>query len=76
MRRGNQTSATQLHQRRSEPPSRWAIFCNFLEKTAILMPFGLHFTQFLEPFERIKFLRFESQLKKFFSLLQVKSKTR
>ena len=29
-----------------------------------------------EPFEKIKFLRFRSQLKKYLPLLQVKSKTR
>ena len=27
-------------------PSRWAIFCNFLEKMAILMRFGSHFARF------------------------------
>ena len=31
---------------------------------------------FSEPFEEIKFLRFEGQLNKFLPLLQVKSKTR
>ena len=60
----------------AEPQAAVQFLVIFLEKIDILMPFGSYFTQFSEPFERIKFLRFESQLKKFFSLLQVKSKTR
>ena len=46
-------------------------FCNFLKNIPIVMPFRLH----LEPFERTKLLRFETQLKKlnclFFSLLTI-----
>ena len=62
---------------RGGAPSRWAIFCNFLEKkngyfNAILITFRT----FSEPFERTKFLMFESRLKKSLSLFQVKSKTR
>ena len=29
-----------------EAPSCWAIFCKFLEKVAILMPFGSHSARF------------------------------
>ena len=46
-----------------EAPSRWAIFCNFLEKKAILMPLD-HISQCSKPFENTRFLTFESQLKK------------
>ena len=57
-------------------PSRWAIFCNFLEKNGFFNAILITFRIFSEPFERTKFLMFESQLKKSLSLLQVKSKTR
>ena len=60
----------------SKALSRWAISCNFFEKIAILMPFGSHFAYFQSHLKKAKFLRFKSQLKKFFPLLQVKSKTR
>ena len=57
-------------------PSRWAIFCIFLEKSGYFNAILITFRTFLEPFERTKFLMFESRLKKSLSLLQVKSKTR
>ena len=46
-----------------DAPSRWAIFRNFLEKNY----FNTHwitFWMYLEPFERTRFLTFESQVKK------------
>ena len=52
------------------------MFCNFLEKIALLMPFRLHFARFQSYFERKTILKFESQLKKSLTLLQVKTKTR
>ena len=54
-----------FHRRGSggEAPSRWAIFCNFLEKKGILMPLN-HNWQGSEPFESTRFLTFESKLKK------------
>ena len=48
-RRGEQINATQTYHRRGpeeEACSCWMIFGNFLEKTAFLMSFGLHFTRF------------------------------
>ena len=59
-----------------EAPSRRAIFCMFLEKNGYFNAIWITFRTFSEPFERTKFLRFESQLNKFLPLLQVKSKTR
>ena len=44
---------------------------NFLEKIALLMPFGLHFASFQTHLKHTKFLRFESQLKKSLPLLQI-----
>ena len=48
-----------------EAPSRWAIFCNALEKIALINfnAIWVTFLTFLEPFERTTFLRFESRLK-------------
>ena len=57
-------------------PSRWAIFCNFLEKNGYFNAIRITFRTFSEPFEKTKFLMFESQLKKSLPLLQVMSKTR
>ena len=57
-------------------PSRWAIFCNFLEKNGYFNAIKITFRTFSELFERTKFLMFERQLKKSLPLLQVKSKTR
>ena len=48
----------------------------FLEKNGYLNAIWITFRTFSEPFERTKFLRFESQLNKSLRLLQVKSKTR
>ena len=56
-------------------PSRWAIFCKFLEKNSYFNAIWITFRTFSEPFEIIKLLRYESQLNKSFLLLQVKSKT-
>ena len=57
-------------------PSRWAIFCNFLEKNGYFNAIWITFRTVSEPFERTKFLMFKSQLKKSLPLFQVKSKTR
>ena len=54
-------------------PSRWAIF---LEKNGYFNAIRITFRMFSEPFERTKFLMFESQLKKLLPLFQVKPKTR
>ena len=56
-------------------PSRWAIFCKFLEKNGYFNAIWITFCTFSESFEIIKLLRYESQLNKSFPLLQVKSKT-
>ena len=56
-------------------PSRCVNFCNFLEKNGYFIANRITFRTFSEPFERTKFLMFESQLKSL-PLLQVKSKTR
>ena len=66
--RVNQT----CHRRGSggKAPSRWAIFCNFFWKkhqTTFFCNFNdneSHFARVSEPFENIKFLKFESQLKR------------
>ena len=49
---------------------------NFLEKDDYFNAIWITFCMFSEPFERTKFLRFESQLNKSLPLLQVTSKTR
>ena len=59
-----------------EAPSRRAIFRKLLEKNGYLNAIWITFCTFSEPFERTKFLRFESKLNKSFPLLQIKSKTR
>ena len=56
--------------------SNRAIFYNFLEKNGYFIAIWITFRTFSEPFERTKFLMFESQLKKSLPLFQVKSKTR
>ena len=43
---GGATSRRRLWESGGEVPSRWAIFCKFLGKMAIVMPFGLHFARF------------------------------
>ena len=73
---GGATSRRRLWESRGEAPSRWAIFCKFLEKNGYFNAIWITFRTFSEPFKRTKFLRFESQLKKSLPLLQVKSKTR
>ena len=46
-------------------PNKRAVFGNFLEKNSYFSAIiGITFRMFLEPFERNKFLRFESQWKK------------
>ena len=72
---GGATSRRRLWESGYEAPSRWAIFCNFLEKMAY-MPFRSHFARFQSHLKEKNFLRFESQLNKSLPLLQVKSKTR
>ena len=44
-----------LGAKQGKAPSHWAIFCNFLEKIAILMPFGPHFTRFQRHLKKQKF---------------------
>ena len=44
-------------------PSRWASFCNFLEKKPILMPLD-HILRVFNAIERTRFLTLESQFKK------------
>ena len=70
------TSRRRLWESRGETPSRWAIFCRFLEKNGYFNAIWITFRTFSDPFERTKFLRFESQLTKSLSLLRAKSKTR
>ena len=43
---GGTTYRRRLGESGGEAPSRWAIFCNFLEKIAILKPFGSYFARF------------------------------
>ena len=59
----------------AEPPAAGQFFVIFLEKNCF-NAIRITFRTFSEPFERTKFLMFESQLKKSLPLLQVKSKTR
>ena len=47
----------------------------FFGKNSYFNSIWITLSTFLEPFERTKFLRFEGQLKKSLSLLQLKSKT-
>ena len=70
------TSRQKLWESGPKAPSRWAIFCKFLEKNGYFNAIWITFRTFLEPFERTKLLRFEIQLNKSLSLLQVKFKTR
>ena len=60
----------------SEALSRWAIFCNFLEKHDYFNAIWMPFCTFSAPFERTRFLKFESQSNRSLPLLQVKFKTR
>ena len=61
---GGATSRRRLWESGGEAPSRWAIFCKFLEKNGYFNAIWITFRTFSEPFERTKFLRFESQLNK------------
>ena len=54
--------------------TRWASFCNFLEKNGYFNAIRITFRTFSELSERTKFLMFESQLEKSLPLLQVKFK--
>ena len=76
MGRGSEAlSRRKLWESVGEAPSCWAIFCNFLEKHDYFNAIWITLPMFSEPFQRTKFLRFESQLNKSLPLLQVKSKT-
>ena len=78
-RRGEQISATQTCHRRglgAEPPATGQFFISFWKKNGYFIAIRITFRTISEPFERTKFLMFESQLKKSLPLLQVKSKTR
>ena len=59
----------------AEPPAAGQFFVIFWEKN-YFDAIRITIRTFSEPFERTKFLMFESQLKKSLPLLQVKSKTR
>ena len=72
---GRATSRRRLWESVGKAPSSWAIFCKFLEKNGYLNAIWITFRTFSELFEKTKFLRFENQLNKSLSLLQVKSKT-
>ena len=59
-----------------EPPAAGRFFIIFKKKMGIYFnAIRITFRTFSEPFERTKFLMFESQLKTSLLLLQVKSKT-
>ena len=73
---GGATSRRRLWEFGGKKTSRWAIFCKLLEKNGYFNAIWITFRTFSEPFERTKFLRFESQLNKSLPLVQVKSKTR
>ena len=53
--RGGATSLRRLWESGGEVLSRWAIFCKFLKKIALLMPFGSHFAGFQRHLKRTKF---------------------
>ena len=57
-------------------PAAGRFFVSFWKKNGCLNAIWITFRTFSEPFERTKFLRFESQLNKSLPLLQVKSKAR
>ena len=52
---GGATSRRKLWESWGKAPSRWAIFCKFLKKMAILMPFGSHFERFQYHLKEKKF---------------------
>ena len=58
---------------RAMPPVAGRFFVIFWKKSSCNAVW-ITFRTFLEPFEGTKFLRFESHMKKFLTLLQVKSK--
>ena len=60
----------------AEPPAAGQFFVIFLEKNGYFNAIRITFRTFSEPFERAKFLMFESQLKKSLLLLQIKFKRR
>ena len=60
----------------AEPPAAGHFFVFFFEKIGYSNAIRITFRTFSEPFERAKFLMFESQLKKSLLLLLIKSKTR
>ena len=60
----------------AEPPAAGQFFVIFLEKNGYFNAIWITFRTFSEPFERAKFLMFESQSNKSLLLLQIKSKTR
>ena len=59
---------------RAKPPIARR-FLEFFGKNSSFNAIWITFRTFSEPFERTKFLRFQSQFKKSLTLLQVKSKT-
>ena len=61
----------------AEPPAAGRrFFVIFWKENGYFKAIRITFRTFSEPFERTKFLMFESQLKKSLPLLQVKSKIR
>ena len=59
----------------AEPPAAGRFFVIFWKENGYFSAIRITFRTFSEPFERTKFLMFESQLKNLLPLLQVKSKT-
>ena len=59
---GGATNRQRLWESGGEAHSWWAIFCKFLDKNYYFNAIWITFCTFSEPFERTKFLRFESQL--------------
>ena len=70
---GGANSRQRLWESGGKASSSWAIFCKVLEKIGYFNAIWITFRAFSEPFERTKFLRFESQLNKFLSSGQVQN---
>ena len=60
----------------TEPPAAGRFFVIFWKKNDYFNAIWITFRTFSEPFDKIKFLMFDSQLNKSLPLLQVKSKIR
>ena len=73
---GGATSRRKLWESVGKALIRWAIFCKCSKKNGHFIAIWITLRTFLEPLERTKFLRFESQLNKSLFLLQIKFKIR